>query len=813
MSKTIILLADGTGNSAAKLFKTNVWRLYKALDLNDPPPHGEQRQIAYYHDGVGTSTFKPLTILGGAFGVGLKRNVMDMYAFLCRNYLPGDRIYVFGFSRGAFTVRVLASVITTQGILTCPTEEELHRYAPDAYRRYRRRYKLPIFGYKDKTAPTDENENVGLVDLLRNLRDGVIKAWRAIRHFKQYDEVRVHNAQTNVDFIGVWDTVAAYGLPIDELTRGIDDWVWPLSMPNYALSPKVVRARHALSLDDERDTFHPLLWDEVAEEKLVAADPTRAGRLQQVWFAGMHSNVGGGYADDSLSFGALEWMMAESAKPLRAGETAGLRFLPMEERETAPTPRDDFGTMYNSRSGVGSYYRYQPRKIAARLEHPDPTTIMMQDPNRNGVGFLKSITLHESVFHRVSAGNDRYAPIVVPDRFQVLKSDGTIEPHQLPLPSPGEARQVSRTEWVWNDVWRRRVNYFTTVAVSIILAALPLIHVFWPPSVCTGPQCVLAPVITTAGEVLPGFVQPWIRAFAISPGLSVVLALCILLLLARSASLKRSINDGMRELWLLSLGRLKPEEAVTYAGRYPNGPTGGIYGVRSRTAYQTFFQWLKWRTIPGVFGLSVLVGGLLLAAAIILVAAQRADIAWSERTNRYCQLTPKPPETSGLIAKPFKTIEKCWASGVSVTKGRRYAIALRVTKDWVDRTIPTSPAGFESSRLKWYTRPSVLLRRSLSGRWFEPMLKIVPAHGRGGHIELLDMRCNCGQGPVYTAEFEAARSGEVALFVNDVMPPLWGDLLPARWSALKDLYQNNQGEAEVTITEIPANPPARAATP
>src|ERR1041384_5468823 len=96
--KTIVLLADGTGNSAAKLFKTNVWRLYKALDLSDPLPAGRARQMAYYHDGVGTSTFKPLAILGGVFGVGLKRNVLHVYEFLCRNYEPGDRIFIYGFS-------------------------------------------------------------------------------------------------------------------------------------------------------------------------------------------------------------------------------------------------------------------------------------------------------------------------------------------------------------------------------------------------------------------------------------------------------------------------------------------------------------------------------------------------------------------------------------------------------------------------------------------------------------------------------------------------------------------------------------------
>ena len=313
--KTIVLLADGTGNSAAKLFKTNVWRLYKALDLSDPPPAGQQRQIAYYHDGVGTSTFKPLAILGGVFGVGLKRNVMDMYVFLCRNYEKGDRIYVYGFSRGAFTARVLASLITTQGILSLPDRRRAASLRAGCLPALPAALQAPDLRPQgqDRRHQNPEGTKVGLVDVLRDLRDAVIRTWRKFRGSRQYDDVRKSNTQTNIDFVGVWDTVAAYGLPIDELTRGIDDWVWPLSMPNFALSPKVLQARHALSLDDERDTFHPLLWDEVAEEKMIAGGEAKKGRLQQVWFAGMHSNVGGGYADDSLSYGALEWMMNESA--------------------------------------------------------------------------------------------------------------------------------------------------------------------------------------------------------------------------------------------------------------------------------------------------------------------------------------------------------------------------------------------------------------------------------------------------------------------------------------------------------------------
>src|SRR5262245_63358785 len=112
MAKNIVLLSDGTGNSAAKIFKTNVWRVYQALDLSNAS------QIAFYDDGVGTSAFKPLALLAGALGWGLKRNIIAIYMFLCINYKRGDRIFGFGFSCGAFTIRVLFKFIFIKGIIT-----------------------------------------------------------------------------------------------------------------------------------------------------------------------------------------------------------------------------------------------------------------------------------------------------------------------------------------------------------------------------------------------------------------------------------------------------------------------------------------------------------------------------------------------------------------------------------------------------------------------------------------------------------------------------------------------------------------------
>src|SRR6202163_3280851 len=161
--KHIVLLSDGTGNSSAKVFKTNVWRLFQILDLRDPT-----RQVAYYDDGVGTSSFKAFAILGGVFGFGLKRNVIDIYSFCCRNYQPGDRIYCFGFSRGAFSIRGVGGVIARQGLAKYQDDEAaLAAFAGDAYRLYRRRFTGGIVTFLEYFK----------IDV-REMRDRAIRLWR-----------------------------------------------------------------------------------------------------------------------------------------------------------------------------------------------------------------------------------------------------------------------------------------------------------------------------------------------------------------------------------------------------------------------------------------------------------------------------------------------------------------------------------------------------------------------------------------------------------------------------------------------------------
>jgi uncharacterized protein (DUF2235 family) len=262
--KRIILLSDGTGNAASKVWRTNVWRVFESLDLSGSD------QVAIYDDGVGTSSFKPLALLGGAFGWGLKRNVIDLYKFICRNYeTDEDEIFGFGFSRGAFTIRIVVGLIFNQGLAPYQTELELHKNAKAAYRAFR---------YENF------HSILRIEELFRALRDFILP--------NGYDKSR-NRPVASVRFLGLWDTVAAYGLPIDEMTRGVSQWIWPLELPERQLCKDVQRACHALSLDDARTTFHPVLWNERGEKPAPGDENgdrhTKDERISQVWFAGMHS--------------------------------------------------------------------------------------------------------------------------------------------------------------------------------------------------------------------------------------------------------------------------------------------------------------------------------------------------------------------------------------------------------------------------------------------------------------------------------------------------------------------------------------------
>lgn len=790
--RNLVVLADGTGNSAAKSFKTNVWRLYQALDLTDGS------QLAVFGDGVGTSSIKPIQILGLALGVGVKRNVLNLYKFLCRNYNEGDRLWAFGFSRGAFTVRVLAGLIHHEGLVSFRSEEELSRNAIAAYRAYRTKAFATMLPW---------------VRWGRVLRDLVIYYWNRMVGARTYQEIKEETFRRRrhiigVHFIGVWDTVAAYGLPIDELTQAVDKWVWPMSFRDTSLLSNVDNARHALSLDDERRTFFPIPWNETDERKLRDEDPTIApDRLLQVWFAGVHANVGGGYPDDALSHVPLCWMIEEAAKK-------GLRFEPGAVKSYAALSSPT-GRIYDSRSGFGMFYRYQPRDAQ----------MLMGAGNRPLV--------HYGVIARMARGNDGYAPISVPHDVDVLAPYGApvkFDPSaaanrksQLQSPSHDLAVLAGRdpdqqakemqalfsnierlnetvgpddraplVALVQDTVWWRRLLYFVSLGFALTAVAYPVLYDYLRLGGVT--ETVN---LTTGGIVdwaaglikgfLPSFAAPWLAAVVKNPAAAAFVLTALGVSLGLSTFLQKRICDRVRAAWQVEaqadgmlLDRLKLTDqraaaaraAVIFgllflAGMILGGnllqPGFGVivhwsFGLLA-VASAGLFLWRvkhdagtidadrpglllslarKLRTSP----LAVqcyrwlsrkFAPAVFLAATVLVVASftYRGVFDTMNAVGHYCRGTEQLAMTEkvGKSAKDFPTNSMCHATGLVLIQGGQYRIRLTMKEEWFDKGVRTDVAGFPTKEFLHYT--ATPMKRWWTKNWFLPVARI----GRFGNYE------------------------------------------------------------------------------
>lgn len=783
--KNLVLFSDGTGNSAGKLFKTNVWRVYQALDLTDPLPLTIPRQFAYYDDGVGTSTFKPLAIAGGAFGVGLGRNVIDLYVFLCRTYQPGDRIYAFGFSRGAFTIRVLIGLVMTQGLLRYSgCEEDLQRWARAAYRAYRRE-KFP---------------GNFLVQAMRWGRDLVLNAKHHLRRstsFAKAERIGLPGTPEaiHIEFLGLWDTVDAYGLPIDQLTKAIDRFIWPLNMRSYVLDSRVKCARHALSLDDERRSFYPRLWTE-DKEPANSASHISGKRICQVWFAGVHSNVGGGYPDDSLSLVPLQWIMDEA-------DRCNLRFK-NEIRDQFRALSDENGPLYDSRKGLGCYYAYNPRRMEW-VNHRDHVNIVRGK-------------VHESVLRRIRVDPDGYAPIVLPEDFDVVCLNGQIVPvndymdalaqsnagtNSAAPPTPWFAGYTLAREQVFNSVWWRRIAYYLTLFVSLTLFAMPA----WAPGegVCRSDFCFLASPLKLLDTFIPSFATAWTNSFVSSPHIFLPLLVVLWRCFRLSKHLDLQISDRMRRIWY-AIAPLKP--TAVYKMKPAPRPSRGsewIKRLRSADAGRAFVKCLTHRLLPFVFVLAIFA-----YAAITL-----NQVVFAGRSS------------SGLVCSPssaagswFSPKELCHDTQTPVQAGKLYQITLEIPagSGWYDDTIPAGPSGFTCA-LPWYKALGfsalVPARRNLTQAWFQPMAKIGDNGNDvfaidGNSVEPSELKpclserpqaalpcppdaASLGQMEMTRMRFLARSSGPLYVYVNDVVGvPFSEDFF----------YNNNRGCARVTVTPM-----------
>jgi uncharacterized protein (DUF2235 family) len=261
MPKNIVICCDGTGNEFGD-HNSNVVKLYSALIIDG------QRQVGYYHPGVGTmgapTAHNKISkawsiVMGLAFGAGLLANIGDAYRYLMNAYEDGDQVFLFGFSRGAYTVRGLAGVLHMFGLLF-PGNEGLIPYI------------IRLYAKKTRKAA------------------GMTHTFDVATDFKATfcRDCRLH-------FVGVWDTVSSVG------------WIWdPLKLPYTGRNPAMEIGRHAVSVDERRCYFRNNLW----------GDPFPGQDIKQVWFAGVHSDVGGSYAEmeSGLSKITLQWMLCE-AKP------------------------------------------------------------------------------------------------------------------------------------------------------------------------------------------------------------------------------------------------------------------------------------------------------------------------------------------------------------------------------------------------------------------------------------------------------------------------------------------------------------------
>jgi uncharacterized protein (DUF2235 family) len=278
--KRLVVCCDGTWKAESSSTVSNIIKIAQTIRFDAPGPAGEPiQQWVSYVSGPGARGFLADRLMGGAFGLGLEANLSSAYWHLALNWEPGDEIYIFGFSRGAFTARSLAGLIGRIGILT--PEAMIEGKYPDALKIHH------------QPAPKKTPENPDPPDP---------QEWIDFR-------AKYCTHPVKINFLGVFDTVGALGVPgLTSLHYKFHD---------VKLGSNVHCARQALAINERRRAFEPCLWEVPIEPDVKY--PRKYERVKQVWFEGVHSDIGGGYEEGGLSDITLRWMVTEA-------EAVGLAF-------------------------------------------------------------------------------------------------------------------------------------------------------------------------------------------------------------------------------------------------------------------------------------------------------------------------------------------------------------------------------------------------------------------------------------------------------------------------------------------------------
>lgn len=314
--KRIALFLDGTWNNVDD--NTNVWRM-KSLCAKS------SEQLVYYSAGVGTQSGEK--IYGGMFGIGINEEVLSAYEWLIEHYEPDSQLFIFGFSRGAFTARSLAGFISKCGLLK-------------------------------------PGSPLSLKQLYERYRNGTAKSVREIEHVSKSDLsledqwIKEHSRSIPIWFQGVWDTVGALGVPLP--------WAPKVSRSDFTFLETDLRinythAYHALAIDEHRKKFAPTLWKKNTPKNGDTYTPRTIDKVEQRWFVGAHANVGGGYESDLLAQIPLNWLMNKAI-------ALGLIFKETVAIEGDPTTcpiRDSYGEMLNGIYEIVTLWKPFYRPIGA----------------------------------------------------------------------------------------------------------------------------------------------------------------------------------------------------------------------------------------------------------------------------------------------------------------------------------------------------------------------------------------------------------------------------------------------------------------
>ena len=393
------------------------------------------------------------------------------------------------------------------------------------------------------------------------------------------------------------------------MTRGISRWIWPLELPSHTLDrARVTRACQALALDEERTTFHPELWNEQVEPP-VEFDPhqersIKDEQISQVWFAGVHSNVGGGYPDDTLAYIPFVWMITEAQRcGLKFKSDAAVPPAPPADPDTfknAISKRDKDGRLYDPRKGLGGYYRYGPRKLVElcnyKYSKKEDDEVLVERPK-----------IHETVFRRIGNHAHAYAPVGLPPVYDVVKDDGSIvTPDQYGFETDNNARtRADAQEHIWNEIWKRRIVYFATVAATVWLFAYPLLRSAPRSDEYSSPIRWVSDIIRIIGSFLPGFAETWINGFARSPGQFVLLLLLVVGLTWLGARIASRISNRMGAIW----------RGIPVAP--PGLPNNWIYRLRSNQYYIALHEGLKRKWAPAFFAVLFVYLGITFASHLL----------------------------------------------------------------------------------------------------------------------------------------------------------------------------------------------------